>query len=163
MRYLGRMKSLCLVACLAALSANIAAAQAAPTPSQKHPTHATQDVDTHDMPVEARNPVTGEDGTWIPDWLKLRHLQDNERLKQCTVDLSLADDEWQLQADQLEHLHAALHLEMKAGSKLELSLAASEADRDRIQSQARRRTTAMWVLLGGLVTVAGLLTFEVAR
>jgi len=163
MRYLERMKSLRLVACLAVLSANIAAAQAAPPALPKSPKPPAQDVDAHDMPVEARSPVTGEPGTWIPDWLKLRHLQDNERLKQCTVDLSLADDEWQLQADQLEHLHAALHLEMKAGAKLELSLAASEQDRSLMQVQVRRRTTAMWVLLGGLAAVAGLLTFEVAR
>lgn len=153
MRYLGQMKWGCVVAVL--FWASLASAQASKP--------VAQDVDTHDMPTPAHNPITGEAGTWIPDWLKLRHLEDNERLKQCTVDLSLADDEYQLHLDQIEELTKSLRLEMKASAKLEASLAVSTADRERMQAQVHRRTTAMWVLLGGLAVVTGAFTFEVAR
>ena len=115
------------------------------------------------MPVEAPHPETGEHGTWIPDWLKLHHLQDNERLKQCVVDLSLSDDELQQQDEQIAELYAALDVEMKASQKLELSLGAVSADSAQMDARFRRRTAAMWVLLGGFVVATSVAVFEVAR
>lgn len=115
------------------------------------------------MPAAARHPLTGERGTWIPDWLKLRHLQDEERLKMCTVELSLGDDEIADLQSVAGHLRAALDLGDQVETKLELALAHSNVERERAIRQAQRRSATMWVFIGGFVLLSGVLVLESQR
>jgi len=117
----------------------------------------------YSAPFPILHPLTGEQGLWIPVWLQRRHLQDDSRLKTCIVDLSGADDELMIRESEVEHLRAAVSLEEQATLKLGAALADSRTEQDKNAPRLRRRTSSMWVFLGGLVVASGLSIFAFTR
>jgi hypothetical protein len=93
------------------------------------------------MPFAAAHPATGEPGTWIPDWLRLRHIEDDLALKQCHLELESLDHELTLREDHEQLLEQSLALERKAVEQLE------KMPSDAAQ-KLERRTRALWALVG---------------
>ncbi len=105
-------------------------------------------------PMDLRNPVTGEEGVWIPRWAERAHVLDAHRLKQCQIDGAFDRSlvfELENRARDKDGILAAR--EHALNTVLGESLAAQDSE-DKMRSKLERRTRLIWGLTGVSLALA---------
>lgn len=113
------------------------------------------------MPVPDVHPQTGEQGTWIPEWLMKEHLIDAARLEASTKQVVLLEEQVREGQLEIEDLRTALEQEKQATDKLETAIDAAVKRAD--DEEEKAEILQVWAVgatclsIGFVVTLLGLL------